>query len=128
MTKEQILAMPAGREMDDLIASKVMEWTFTGPLFRDGTGKLWNVGGKEIYRTPHGFFLPSTDNATALEVANHWHGDFEIRRLNGQFRVTFINPGKQSSLIPRWLTNEYVIESAETLPLAICRAALLSTL
>lgn len=60
MTREDILAMKPGRELDDLVARKVMGWTYT--RVEDGFG---HPPGKGFERIP----LYSTDIAAAWEVA-----------------------------------------------------------
>ena len=59
--------MPAGREMDVLVAEKVMEWR---DVTLDGYPPVWEVG--ESLRTweptSFGSFMPSTEIAAAMEL------------------------------------------------------------
>jgi hypothetical protein len=98
MTHEEILNMPAGREMDALIAEKVM--------------------GVKLF-----CFCPSTDIAAAWQVVDYFakkYGDVclemvlvENETLTGQEWCVSLRLDADIAL-------------ADTAPLAICRAALLA--
>jgi hypothetical protein len=70
MTKDEILNMPAGTKMDDLIAELVMH---------DPMGQVWS----RHY---------STDISAAWEVVEKMQGDFwKLEFIGGSYRARFIN-------------------------------------
>jgi hypothetical protein len=107
LTHQQIDEMPAGREMDELIAEEVMGL--------DGSSVMWTAG-----IPPHPCYSHySTDIAAAWEVAKK----FNLTMLQ---KVSWNNP-------QGWTWNAYCGDAsgsdlkdayADTAPLAICRAAL----
>ncbi len=119
MTREEILNMPAGREMDALIAEKVMGFTQVR-LFRDvWTGCL--DGQRKVI--PH----YSKDISDACEVIKEMHRNKYQYTLRGYFMgdeqhiATFDNQD--------WADKNPLYKAhGATAPLAICRAALLTTL
>ena len=128
-TRDEILNMPAGREMDALVADRVMGLHMYKPS--DAACKLigipygtslWKVGNGD---NDHGLFLSglpnySTDIAAALEVVGKATG----------FQLEFDYP--ESYFVSIWLMGHFRLPwpraFAETAPLAICRAALLAVL
>lgn len=98
--------MPAGRDMDVLVAGRVFDYSLTG----DGYIKLFDAETKNpsvwVRQIPH----YSTDIAAAWQVAMKFTG-FSIGHRNGTFEG-YVD-GSPESLV-----------YAETAPLAICRAAL----
>jgi hypothetical protein len=125
MNRDEILAMPAGREMDALIAEKVMGWTLGEPheihgwmmhgmvTVRDWVGSTNDAGITHIEK-----WSPSTDIAAAWEVVEKLGDKFdELERGDGgEFWMCVVYP---DGFIP-------CVARAETAPLAICRAALLA--
>lgn len=109
----KLLEMEAGREMDALVAEKVMGWTVKKEGYSTWvviTDTYWTrplVGGEG---GSWGNWTPSTDIAAALPVLEKWT-DAEIEKAGGNYRVTLIGA-------------PIVTADAKTLPLAICRAAL----
>ena len=103
LTPEQIDAMPAGREMDALVAKQVMDW----PCFvsEDGNAIL------EHSDDPCPKF--STDIAAAWAVADMLH--FSII---SQHPIGWLVDTRSNTRLP------FVEVYANTAPLAICRAAL----
>lgn len=103
MTRDEILAMPAGREMDEMIARKVINRKI----------------GIRAYdrRLPH----YSTDIAAAWEVAEKL-GSFWIDHTVSDLGidVEFFTSLDHSK--------ERLVATADTAPLAICRAALLAVM
>jgi hypothetical protein len=104
MTRDEILNMPAGREMDVLIDQHF------GQLQKDSS---------PIYEMPH----YSTDIAAAWEV---------IEKLCGETGADVVKVCKRDPELLRgdWSCNfgRGFEAFADTAPLAICRAALLTTL
>jgi hypothetical protein len=119
MTRDEILKMEAGPELDALIAEKVMEWT------------EWPISGD--YVTLHGktghtidTFNPSSDISAAWEVVEKLQDTpteyfFEICktpviwRQSGKPTHWHVELGGQKAY-------------ADAAPLAICRAALLAVM
>jgi len=124
--------MPAGREMDALIAEKVMGFR------REKTPPDYNgeYGGEDILvpisidhenfiYPPKGkialtYFVPnySTDIATAWSVAEKMHS-LSVYRENNQWWSWFFDGYNDDKII-------YGKASADTAPEAICRAALMA--
>jgi hypothetical protein len=96
----------AGRELDALVAEKVMGWD----------RRLW--AGRFYWSGPYSDrerFSPSMDIAAAWEVVERvWQEEWVLRRFLGSWQILDGDP----------LDNHRVLASAETAPLAICRAAL----
>jgi hypothetical protein len=111
MTKDEILNLPAGEEMDTLIAERVMGFSFNkyGHSF---TGK-GHPGWHDLNKLPN----YSTDMAAAWEVV-------EQRQKNG---YCFDADGNALRRRIRFGVGQEIGE-AETMPLAICRAALLAVM
>lgn len=114
--------MPAGREMDALIALKVMGWKLS-PKKTDGIrefGSVWlDENGtvtrfQEDKRPPYDwdmeYFCPSTNISSAWEV---------VEKL--KLSLTPTNKGWSVSQHHLW---EGPFGEGETAPLAICRAAM----
>jgi hypothetical protein len=116
LTREQIESMPAGREMDALVAQHVMGWRphFRNTAFYVSADHAESLMGRPLATV--GKWHPSTDIAAAWEVVDQQQGGlrFELRRRpDGGFWCSF---------------GEEMSAEAESAPLAICRAALLSRL
>lgn len=126
MTRTEIESMKSGREMDRLLAAAmlvmpVQEWRAVaddgGHRVPDRNTKeaaeksATAIGGRAVLMD---FFKEYSEcNITAMETLDeHWTGDYEIRRQNGQFRATLYQPSREWEM---W---------GETLPLAISRAML----
>lgn len=108
LTRESILAMEAGSELDELIAVQVM--------------------GREDNRTDWGkkVFSPSTDISAAWEVVDQMNGPygFLLQRLGDYFDEGEEWEGWEASFGGQ---SDRLIQ-ARTAPEAICKCALLSTL
>ena len=76
MTKDEILNIPAGREMDTLVAEKVMGFRVEGNI-------VWFPDGDFSYLVPDlgGHWSPSTDIAAAWEVVER------IREKQTEIRI-----------------------------------------
>lgn len=112
----------AGRELDALVAEKVMGWTPSGHAFIDERGWLHT-----IEPTSFGSFQPSTDIAAAWSVLERLEADerrilSEITRRMSTFGAHFIYAVVLRQCTkpfpPNWWSEE------ATAPLAICVAAL----
>lgn len=137
MTKqelEQILALPAGYELDILVAEKVLRWK-PGGLGGDDANYWWcnppcfgvAPHSLQVTRTPRF----STDIAAAWMVFMHHRMASQILCYN------ISSPREHPDLIEidelgyarQWLcTSQGIPVMAPTAPLAICRAALLTVL
>jgi ABA sandwich protein len=115
MTNDEILNMPAGREMDALIAEKVMGHE----VKRDVV--MWREGNASLEPYSEGFTVLahySTDIGAAWEVVEKIQtGELRLHEhklLRTYYLAEFHEPGGSTFMV-----------RAETAPLAICRAALL---
>lgn len=110
MTREEILAMEPGIELDSLIAVKVMGW------------KLVNVGHCEECTVDRGseidYFEPSSYISAAWEVVEKTQTTYWVR-MNSMMKDHFCGVGKPDM---RW---EYY---GNSMPESICKAALLAVL
>jgi len=116
MTREEILNMPAGREMDALIAKEVMGWVLNPPNVR---GHGWLIHDHKMIGINS---LPyfSTDIAAAWEVVEKEEHGFSL----------WVSGVRSAPLCKAEIIigdNRYGCY-ANTAPLAICRAALLAVL
>jgi len=140
MTRDEILNMPAGREMDALVAEKVMGWInvekTTWSNFRaDGTRF---GGGEELRGTPPNHYdinpvmYPvknySTDIAAAWQVvekmqaAHEWYFHFG----NKLYIFNIVDDNGEPEEDHRITLVAH--NTSHTAPLAICRAALLAVM
>lgn len=106
--------MPAGREMDALVAEKVMGcWVKVRTLGTDSPTRLWSCGctGEKSHNGPAGSgLLPySTDIAAAWEV---------VEKLARPLTLVFHHDGRWDCT---FAGGEHAL--GDTAPLAICRAA-----
>lgn len=120
--------MKAGRELDALIAEKVMGWKYRG--YGNGGGEWTFNGQKMAFGGLNGGSLPhySTNIADAwmvVEKMGRWHGfDFMIVMPDPEqtFHLRTYEAGWYEA------TNDgperRVVSDADTAPLAICLAAL----
>lgn len=124
LTRDEILNMPAGREMDALIAERVMGWE----IHPHKTHYIHN-DGKTGYFVPCGEFQPSEDIAAAWQVVERMryknfysqHTDLTLASENEEWwSWTFIDHNPLAGYSEK--------ATAETAPLAICRAALLAVM
>ena len=134
MTRDEILAMPAGIEMDVLIATKVMGWKrYVNTAWssfaqqRDGAEQVtWVEGDLNTFRASDDW-SPSTDISAAWEVVYKLHPDHSIQ-------IDFDDPETVEEI--KWYCGLYTKGEpfrdyearADTAPLAICRAALLTVI
>jgi hypothetical protein len=119
MTRDEILNMPAGREMDALIAASVMGWVNVSEvrpnLLTDVIGKPPDFDYKDI--VPH----YSTDISVAWGIIDKSECYIIDNQVSQEESVDGIKRVNAQVFIGRWGYAE-----AETAPLAICRAALLA--
>lgn len=133
MTTEEIDSMPAGREMDKLIAEKVMrfkveengQWQDTGEI---AYSKVITMGGISLYQDIPPY---STDISTAMDILNHvgyktvyiWWND------SGTMWQVYLDYSRRVSEDCRFHACDDDDNTDENnLALAICRAALKSKL
>ena len=112
MTRDEILNMQAGREMDALIAEKVMGFEVIG----DGKVVLFK-DNDYAYLVPDlgGQWSPSADISAAWQVVEKF-AYYKIERLGKMHNVYIENDDNIRT----------GISQEESLSLAICRAALLA--
>lgn len=125
MKREEILNMPAGREMDALIAEKVMGWKLVQNQ-GEGGGLYW-VGHGGVFGDMHKNQTPefSEDILDAWRVIEKMHENKYQYTLRGHFMgveqhiATFDHQDWADA-------NPLYSAHGATAPLAICRAALLA--
>jgi hypothetical protein len=126
--------MEAGREMDALVAEKVMGWT---KGIREGMPPVWYTPEPDGMWYVHRLcvtWCPSAPDriSDAWEVVEKLtaggNGCFELQRdFGGRFNASFYivlsddDPRGEDGRYGNW---QYECEDADTAPLAICRAAL----
>jgi len=125
MKREDILNMPAGREVDALIAVNVFGWKWTPKMLipPDDDRRLnwaaeWDMEGRPNWLPDY-----STHIADAWVVVDKLNGNnffysFEFSKDDKDWMCEW---WQRDNLEPIWAT-------AETAPLAICRAALLTVM
>lgn len=122
MTREEILGMEAGPELDRLVAEQIMGWE-EGRNF-----SMWPEQGVHIsVGDGIGFFWrPSTDITAAWEVMTKLCELGMVPEVYGMW----LTKKKNEWYIVLWYSVEDLTAAARakasTLPLAICRAALLA--
>lgn len=141
MTKDEILSIPVGRELDALVAEKVMNIHQEVPT-REVSKTLGVFRGVEhplaMWRDDRGYWfldgLPyySTKIAAAWEVVEELHECGYWLQLRSPFGTGEANDGYWAGFTPHlmtgwngWLGNWI---QAQTAPIAICRAALLAVM
>ena len=119
MTRDEILKMPAGYEMNKLIATNVMGWALVNNHGEAG-GKFWIGHGGSFGDMPERY-LPdfSGEIAPAFSVVE------KLQESGLGFSISDYSPSKG------WCAEFYGKQQnskadGETAPLAICRAALLA--
>ena len=145
LTREAVLAMPAGRQMDALIETLVMKsvpceaWVFNG--FDSRHGQLFTrreppcehrscyptereVGTLDGHMLMAGGDVFIGNFSTEITVA--WRVIEEFRARDWSFKMTYGRTGVRCSFMNMPLRG-FVFAEADTVPLAICRAALLTT-
>ena len=124
MTRDEILAMKPGREMDALAARKAMGWTHI--ITKDQYGGVY-VGWPPDRSAESGEYIPhySTDDAAAMKIVpamakRGW--DFAVYYWAESERYTayFLRDSRHEGA--------YAQAEAGALPEAICKAALLALL
>ncbi len=123
MTRDEVLSMPAGREMDALVAEKVMGWNLS--LSKD----IWCKDGECLRDTDD--WSPSIDIAAAWELvekfAHNHRNNLAVEMGFSHFSLVAYPGGEWFCSLG---LNDCVAHSAkaETAPLVICRASLIAIL
>ena len=126
MTRDEILNMPAGYEMDAL----VLAYVFGVMAFRDGNGKAYKLGAFQENEPVPNY---STDISAAWEVYEKIISD--CKSNNGEPDFFMLNayhayPERGWYIAKIWAHHDGdIVEfelTAPSAPLAICRAALLA--
>lgn len=123
MTREEILKLEPGFELDRLVAEKVMGWEEGYEFVCDGWGLLYYVNFGLERKRP---WSPSTNIATAWEVIEHLVPEYNIGLFNS---CDLKNPSQGTWYVEIRATRHGAPPceaGAETAPLAICCAALLA--
>jgi ABA sandwich protein len=134
LTREQVLGMPAGRELDALVAERVMGWRYCKAIGtpeydsilyepKEVAGHLESAvlpgpSAKPLFRYTMSYY--STKLAAAWEVVN---------------AAAYVTLTKSSDNDPpdwfcsvQWKNGPDAFAAADAAPLAVCRAALLAVL
>jgi hypothetical protein len=112
MTQDEILVLPAGRELDAMVAEQVMGWVREEPRWYNRQGgfesivDLWqpSVSHNQAFIVVERFSVPKFYVRLCSTVTGRWRCDIDLCGGDGPTRSC----------------------SAWTVPLAICRAALLA--
>lgn len=124
MTKNEILNMPAGREMDILVAEKVMGWT------RKYVGEF----GNQIWDSPsQGAYLEDAIPNYSTDIASAWEVVEKMKEEGFQFVIgTSELFGKPVRYFVEFKKEGTAFSHnrvyTDTVPLAVCRAAMLPAL
>lgn len=133
LTYEDILNMPAGKEMDALVAEKVMGWRVTYHDHKNGrdsdyswisaedSNGNWFIIKPSKWQDDWGKWSPSTDIATAWEVWQKMLEDFPDKELPAADFVNNIMGGDYCDTL-----RDIVFLFKKITPESICRAALLA--
>jgi ABA sandwich protein len=146
MTRDEILNMPAGKEMDRLVVD-IMEWEQIDKAihYDVSMGIRWAWQSDGVWKFEPGLahlWSPSNEIHDAWEVAekiqrleNEANGIFglELVSLNNGYAASFADAWGEDEKMPidepldPWYQRPDVkgVAHADTAPLAICRAALL---
>jgi hypothetical protein len=134
MTRDEILNMEAGRDMDALVAEKAMGWTrcrIPTQSKDDPLPRGWNIGKGSGWEAKNCTPQFSTDIAAAWRVVLHEMNKGSCPNLvnddNGHWALSFVGVNN----IPCTTQTSFVDDPrlwCDTASLAICRAALLATM
>jgi len=115
MTKDEILRLEAGRELDALVAEKVMDY------------KRGDVAGQEVWATkePEGMLIRfvGDDFMPSKEIGHAWQ---VVEKMSKRDTVYIYLYEGGCSILHGFYQEK--LASADTAPLAICRAALLAVM
>ena len=119
MTHDEIMKLEAGRELDTLVAERVMGWKLKSHKWIDGETRLGDFpeDKKETGTSYRRVLKYTTDISAAWEV---------VEKMNSEGFAFYIlwTTGIPWAMFDKDSSMEYSAE-ADTAPLAICRAALL---
>ena len=131
MTREEVFQMEEGKEMDTLIAERVMGWHIVkrenwSDIWEDAEGRYQHHVSSDDYGDDEDFHLirfhPSESILWAWEVVEKLNTKAGITAFNiwryedNDWRCQFVNRHQNETI------------RAETAPLAICRTALLAVM
>lgn len=124
----------SGRELDAAVAGHVMGWREAEHPERHGTGQWMSEYAYPVYYKQNGqyiesgSFMPSEEIEAAMQVVEKmWRTGWQMESANGYKLHTRIVDNVCSWYV-RFINNESDMDNwsaeADTLPLAICKAAL----
>lgn len=120
MTKDEILAIQPGLELDALVAEKIFQFQCFVDANHSRDRNAYPSGMdwfRSFHQGPSCSWHFSTDIKKAWEVAEKHYGDVIVQRnIDGECYATFYRPYKTSA----------VSEWCKSVPEAICKAALLA--
>lgn len=134
MTPDDILKMQPGPEMDALVATQVMGWrhfeksVFWMPNMGEGMLRYCNKSTDvPEFAVLYSFFRPSTNIADAMEVVEKMREKDCVLLDLSYTHVPHPNCRVRIG-VKEYSEMNGIEATAESLPLAICRSALLATL
>lgn len=119
----RIMAMPAGRELDAMVAERVFGWTDIRPDTHETIGTTILVGQRPDYQCPAEVPHFSTDIYHAWKVTDWLWERWGAFELAATVRLWLCGPCL-NALAKR--PDRVACGIGDTAPLAICRAALLA--
>ena len=129
MTREEIEQMQAGNKMNSLVAMKVLNWSLTGDeLIGCVVDGRQVQPGDVLYLSEDGDAYWSAPNfSERIEYA--WQVVEKMRENKSWFGVS-VDSVNEGYWVSEFVTDNDTVSfvSAETAPLAICRAALIAFL
>jgi hypothetical protein len=145
MTRDEILNMSAGREMDALIAERVMGWTPWVEKRGEYDYVIWQRNGdKEPWFSHRGWETHKSRYSKLIKYDSHYHIEVGLHKFSsGGYDEAFEVVEKMKSdgweFYFEWKDKPWALfendeclldkyADADTVPLAICKAALLTTL
>lgn len=132
MNEEEVLDIQAGKELDDLVAKNVMNW-HTKKISTVRGAITFYLDNEDYVNRPVYNWNPSEDISDAWEVVDELseHGWYLEIKTNFPVDVTVSIRDSRSGtwdtqgLYDKWITKDC---GGKTVPLAICRAALLTVI
>ncbi len=117
MTRDEILKMPAGREMRELLATRVMGWQLFEPIDTiDDRIRLYWFNSETKKTVPVESWYPEKNIHQSIDILNKFDL-WEIYKGTEAYSVTIFK-----------IRKPVIVVTDSDLCSAICRAALLTTL
>ena len=138
MTRDEILKMEAGEEMDRLVAEKVMGWKiFKHDYIPIGTqDEIWGCdnGVHFIKGIPYKLDTTTSEGNLYSHSWKNWEPSinilaaWEVVEKMNYLQILHLSSGEWQVVFSKTISDIFHLAYAETAPLAICRAALLAVM